>query len=685
MQYILSELTLHNFGPFKGTQKLTNVESKSIICVLGEYDGIKGKSNRSGKSFLLEAFTYLLTGKSRADNETELIHNGEEVMWVEGKFISEDLSDTKVIKRGRDLKGKGVLEVDWIEKSSDAKQAIKDTLGVDPSDFETTAFFKQSDIEGFMRKKPSEQSEDMMKWMDNGHWIERSERVKKDVSSFRNKLKDVESAKRAFESSLDSVEALQIHIDENNKEADKLDIKLKSIEKEINKYLDSKEELSSEINKYKSDRNDLLSKISDAKRNEVEINRTKSHIENYTNKVDEISSLLECMKQYSVDDTNKLSNSIGSLNAETSRLATLIKDIKSSKGVCPILGSKCDLISNESNNYDEEYSKLSNKIKEYKSTLLEANKFIRLNDELNNNELKLSEYNEKLNKLGSIDVSQYESKSKKLDNLINDKSTKLTELNEKISESDKVANELSNKIKAIESDIKVLEHRISVYDETLKKIEEKDLEASKLRVVIADLSDIAIMFSKYGIPADEIDNSLGTIQDKVNMILKLSGMDLSMSFEPDKELKAKEVVCLCGYHFPKGHRGNCPECGMERQNKRKTEMNIKIIENGKERKFKMDSGGGRALISFAVRIAINLIKKEQGKMKLNMLFLDEVDAPFDEFHLNKLISIITTTLINSFHYGQIILISHNKEIRDSVDDIIRVVRYGNDTSKIFDN
>ena len=134
------------------------------------------------------------------------------------------------------------------------------------------------------------------------------------------------------------------------------------------------------------------------------------------------------------------------------------------------------------------------------------------------------------------------------------------------------------------------------------------------------------MFSKYGIPSDEVDNSLGTIQDKVNMILKLSGLDLSMHFSPDKEIGGKEPVCICGHHFVKGHRGDCPDCGMERQNKRKTEMNIKILENGKERKFKMDSGGGKTLIAFAVRIAINLIKREQGKMKLNMLFLDEVDA-----------------------------------------------------------
>ena len=65
-----------------------------------------------------------------------------------------------------------------------------------------------------------------------------------------------------------------------------------------------------------------------------------------------------------------------------------------------------------------------------------------------------------------------------------------------------------------------------------------------------------------------------------------------------------------------------------------------------------------------------------------MLFLDEVDAPFDDFHLDKLVNIITKTFVQSFNYSQIILISHNTKIRDSIDDIVKVVRYSDDTSKL---
>lgn len=693
--YILAELTIHNFGPFKGTSKLTDFESKTVIGVIGTYKGIESKSNRSGKSFFNESFLYLLTGKSRADSEVELIHSGEDAMFVEGLFVNEyNSEDYKRIKRGRTTakQNSGLLEVDWIEKSKDAKQAIIDTFGVEPDDFESTAFFKQGDIEGFMKKKPAEQSEDMMKWMDNGHWPLRAEEVKKDIKTFRNRLKDVESTKRALESALESSDALQVQIDKKNEEADTYDVQLQKVEERIGEHLKCKKQFEEKIGEYSSIKKQLLNKVSEAKRNEREITRVKTNVENYGKKLVLISQEIEKdFKNFTNTraDIVTISEELGTIDSKMSQLKKLIVGISSSKGICPILGSYCDAISSKGSitDYQTQHDELLKKYNILKTELRDTKRLVQLCDETDQCNKKLDEYEKGLSKLGAIDVSKNESEIKRMEDKIQDEKSMLSELQRYIDADNNQADALANKIKELESDIKVLQHRLEVYDETLAKITEKDKTASKLRLVIADLSDIAIMFSKYGIPADEIDNSLGIIQDKVNMILKLAGLNLSMHFSPDKEIAGREPVCICGHHFVKGFRGTeCPDCGMGRQNKRKTEMTIKIIEDGKERKFKMDSGGGRALIAFSVRIAINLIKREQGKMNLNMLFLDEVDAPFDDFHLDKLIAIITTTLIKSFGYRQIILISHNAKIRDSIDDIIKVVRYSDNTSKVsFEN
>lgn len=644
-------------------------------------------------SMFLEVFTYLLTGKSRADTEVELIHDDEDVMFVEGLFVNEhDGEDYKRVKRGRDSKNKGLLEVDWIEKSKDAKQAIIDTFGVHPDDFEITAFFKQSDIEGFMKKKPAEQSEDMMKWMDNGHWPLKAERVKKDIKTFRDRLKDVESTKRALESSLESSDALQIQIGQKNLEADALDKQLRNTEGGLDELLKSKKDAEEKLGETNAIKKLILSKIQEANKNEREITRIKTNVKNYSIKLNRIQAEVEDdFKDFKNGRAEivSLSEELGLLDSSISHLKGLIRGISESKGVCPVLGSQCDAISSTGSikDYQAQHDAILKDYNEAKKELKDTKRLVQLCDELDQYNKKLDEANNDLSKLGAIDLTEVNKELVRLDSEVTKKKEFLSLVQGSINNVNDVADAHSYKIKELDSDIKVLKHRLSVYDETLEKITEKDETASKLRLVIADLSDIAIMFSKYGIPADEIDNSLGTIQDKVNMLLKLSGLDLSMHFSPDKEISGREPVCICGHHFVKGFRGaECPDCGMVRQNKRKTEMTIKIIEDGKERKFKMDSGGGKTLIAFAVRIAINLIKREQGKMNLNMLFLDEVDAPFDDFHLDKLITIITTTLVKSFGYRQIILISHNAKIRDSIDDIIKVVRYSDNTSKVsFDN
>ena len=395
--YILSELTVHNFGPFKGTHVLKDVHNKNIIGIIGEYYGIKGKSNRSGKSMLLEVFTYLFTGKSRADTEAELIHNGEDVMYVQGVFIDEYNPDNvKTIKRGRSTakQNSGLLEVDWIEKSKDAKQAIIDTFGVDPDDFEITAFFKQADIEGFMKKKPAQQSEDMMKWMDNGHWPLKGEEVKKDLKAFRDRLKDLESAKRALESSLDSPEAIQIDIDKKNKEADALDDKLQDLEaglEELNRQQKEAEEKRGEYNAIKQQ---LVTKVSEANKNEREINRIKKHISDYDIKLTRVNNEIDKDFQgfdNKREDVARLSEELGGLDSKMSHIKGLMVGLSEAKGLCPILKTKCDLISSKDDmaKYQSEHDELLSQYNEKKNELRKTKRLIQLLGEVD-------EYNDAL-------------------------------------------------------------------------------------------------------------------------------------------------------------------------------------------------------------------------------------------------------------------------------------------------
>ena len=59
-----------------------DVPELGVIGIIAENKTDPDKSNFQGKTTVLEAMKYALTGKSRAKSELSLIHYGEEVMEV---------------------------------------------------------------------------------------------------------------------------------------------------------------------------------------------------------------------------------------------------------------------------------------------------------------------------------------------------------------------------------------------------------------------------------------------------------------------------------------------------------------------------------------------------------------------------------------------------------------------------
>src|SRR5690606_31366367 len=130
---------------------------------------------------------------------------------------------------------------------------------------------------------------------------------------------------------------------------------------------------------------------------------------------------------------------------------------------------------------------------------------------------------------------------------------------------------------------------------------------------ITHLRYCAFMSGKGGIPSQEIENAFDEIEDETNFVLQKFGTNLAVQFNPDRELKTWEDSCLaCGQVFPNGQKSReCSSCGTERQRKRKDELTIKVLENGEEQNFAMESGGGKTLVSFSNRLALSRLVQRQ--------------------------------------------------------------------------
>jgi DNA repair exonuclease SbcCD ATPase subunit len=668
----LSKLTLFNFGIYKG-EVVLEFEGRDIIGILAEYDSDKKRSNRSGKTLILESIRYLLTGLSRAKKEVDMIHHGEDVMWVKGEFIDEQ-GEIRVVKRGRDKNNKGILNLDWVEKTTESQEAIEDLFGISKADFDLTCFFKQADINGFMDLSPTEKTKFLMKWLDNEHWKEKEAKVKEDIKTYKNRLRDNETTIKALDSSAEVVEDLKNEItllkDEQEQFKDEYDrhagIHAK-IAKKLNKIEDDKTEANKGLSKLKM-------KLKDAKSNEWSINDLKDKVKKYKKQIKELNDTALALRN---SDIEKLQNSVTETSLEVGRLTKELEIIEQGTGMCPILNEACDRIKFSGDAQVQCEDALSDAKAELRRAKTELDGARKGNEAWEKAKTLKERLSDALSSIKEREGRQSVEEAEKALNEAN-KAVKIddSELKEKLRRVEEIVDKYKSKISRNERAIGALESRIENANDALDKINQLTERNEKLKKRLEDLNYLALMFGKNGIPADEIENAFQEVQDDINLILKALDCGLTVSFSPDKELNKWEEICHCGFKYPKGYRkSECDECGSPRLKKRKDEISLKILEGDKEADFGMDSGGGKTIISYAVRIALTMLKRRQNKSKLNILFLDEVDSALDSHLAGSITDSITKVLTKKLGYDQILMVSHKDEIKNSVPHILKVTRF----------
>lgn len=664
----LKTLEVHNFGIFKDIK--LDFTDKEIIGILAEYANDSTRSNMSGKSLIAESILYNLVGITRYSKESKMIHYGEDVMWTKNVYV-DDNGKEYTIKRGRDSKNNGILELDWIEKTRESQQAIGDIFGVFKEDLELTNFFKQADINGFMNLKPAEKTAYLQKALKNDHWKEKEERVKTDIKDLNIRLKENEAVKLALEESLEVSEELAIELSELKK-------KNKSLNKKIDEKKDEVVELNKEVkcieaSNFATEGNIKgLEELSHkAEVTEDKIRVIKRKIKNYTKE-------LEGIEIEEVDYTfEDVAEEIAKLSAKLSDIDEKLS-LGNSGGVCPLLNESCDRIkftAKDKKKLVDERDKIASKLiksknKRKKITSIEESQteYGTLKTNITGLKTRLKDFK---------DGNTVEDLEKKINKLkkkllkVDDKTfTKITALEDSIDDGEEI---LSRNV----TKIGILNHRITESEKAVDKINGMYAKNTKLVNKIEKLKYISIMFGKSGILADEIENSFTQIQDDINYILKELDCGMTVSFSPDKELAKKESVCSCGFVYYKNYKKPvCEECGTDRLNAKKDEISLQVLDaNGNEADFEGNSGGGKAIISYAVRIALTMFKRKQNQCQLNMLFLDEVDSALDNHLASSIINSITKVLTKKLGYDQIIMISHKDEIKNSVPNIIKVIKH----------
>lgn len=200
---IIEHIELENWGPHV---KLSESIGSHIVGIIG--------SNGKGKSNLLQAIAYALTGDLAGVKGSLYIHNyghddAAKKAVVRLRFRKGDKEGTieRVIKDNGTTTRQLVYGDNTYKAAAEVDKIMSEILGADKAAMQNAVYIKQGDIAKLVKGTPSERQETMIKLMNLSFIEQRSEAVRKKLFSLKAGVKDYSDSKRLLEEAISSAES----------------------------------------------------------------------------------------------------------------------------------------------------------------------------------------------------------------------------------------------------------------------------------------------------------------------------------------------------------------------------------------------------------------------------------------------------------------------------------------------
>ncbi|MCD6372806.1 MAG: DNA double-strand break repair ATPase Rad50 [Thermococcus sp.] len=233
----------------------------------------------------------------------------------------------------------------------------------------------------------------------------------------------------------------------------------------------------------------------------------------------------------------------------------------------------------------------------------------------------------------------------------------LLELREKAQElsnefSEEAFEETERKYRSLLEKVAGLEKSVEGREKLLEEVK-KHLEELKAR-----LKEIEEAKRELGV-LEKLEKELNVLKDKIT------------KFKAEEEVRGlAEVERIAGETFSEMTEGKYQGIKIIREKKFKKErLLIKVLYQGREVDVDFLSGGERIALGLAFRLALSLYKVRN----MELLILDEPTPFLDEERRRKLIEIISQHLRK---IPQVVIVSHDEELKDAADYVIRVTQVG---------
>jgi DNA repair exonuclease SbcCD ATPase subunit len=682
----LAELQIQNFGIIKEADLIFG-QSQSVIGLVGRYEE-EGRSNRAGKTTLIEAIKYLLFGKARSRHHTKLINRAalknDEGLYIRGLFLLDTGEDLEIV-RVRSSDGRPSAAVDGIRDLSwsETNEKIVEKIGFTYDEFLHTCYFGQGDIHQFMNSTPKDKRVLLLEWLNQTRWESRHKYAKENAKRLEEECKTIQITLDAMPDFLEDISDLKEELTQAEENIKEFEDEYLALEEKLNNI----KKLESQLDEQDSlidTKEEIINKIKELEANLEKAEKDQRLRKEYDDKIDKISNEV-------TDLSNKYESKVKGCRDELFEIIGEMKAVEKSfdkldglDGVCPVISESCNRVSSDV------ASDIAGKVNELKQDRIKTrNKMAAIESEsrqaLKPLSMELTKIKGELEQISNTKPDYFEKQLDKHDDLLEEVSEKIEPLkytwdevlNIKVSvESQR--SEIDKNVGKFSERIQALKREISKTEKFARKQKNLQGKLERLQIDKGAWTYCSYMFGDRGIPAEYIKNSFSALEGDINRILDRMGSGLSVEFKPYRESKTWEKHCVsCGKEW-KGRKPLCKYCGEERQRKRIEQLvlNIHDASEGTVSDFSLDSGGGKTLISFAVRLALLFLKIREGSGQVPPIVLDEIVGSLDPVNRAAVIDVVVNMLKEDYGIQQIFWISHNEEILDMIEDVITVTRYG---------
>ena len=197
------------------------------------------------------------------------------------------------------------------------------------------------------------------------------------------------------------------------------------------------------------------------------------------------------------------------------------------------------------------------------------------------------------------------------------------------------------------------------------------LDAAARQVRVTALAKRAL--GPTGIPARISAESLGVLEKWGNTLLAGTGLSFTLALE--RETKDLSPTCMeCGHGFRGQKDKACPVCKAPRGRKRAEELEVLVEDgSGEVEDVRAKSGGARALVASAIRLAGGMLLRERRGSTVAWAEVDEPFGSLDAENRDQLARCFTS-MLGSVGLEQALIVSHDAGLLEALPARILITR-----------